>query len=77
MSKHLQTGMDWPTLREWCLAHGAKNDSITVIQIDGFKDKWNVILEGNERDVDGRPLLQNRHGEVARWRSVQPLRFLP
>lgn len=74
MSKHLKTRVDWPALREWCLAHGAKNEFITFIQIDGHNE-FNVILESNEVDA-GKPFLTNLH-EVATWRTTQPLRFFP
>lgn len=76
MSKHLRTRVDWPTLRDWCLAHGAKNDSIVSIQIDGRGNDFNVILTGNERNAEGRHFLESRH-DVATWRTVQTLRFLP
>ncbi len=72
--KHLKT-VDWPTLREWCLAHGAKNDAITSIRIDGVAPKFNVILEGHEL-VGGRKFLESRTVPAA-WRTVEPLRFLP
>lgn len=68
--------VDWPALREWCLAHGAKNDSITFIRIDGRGNQFNVILEGHEFNEQGSKFVVNGK-KIAKWRTTQPLRFFP
>lgn len=74
--KHIKR-IDWPTLREWCLAHGAKNDSILSIEIKGRGENFNVVLEGFERDHTGRHFVEGLSNQIARWRTVEPLRSLP
>lgn len=74
--RHLKR-VDWDSLRSWCLAHGAKNDSVESIRIDrGQDEEFVVILEGFELSNDGTRFIESGN-DVARWRSANPLRFLP
>ena len=69
----------WAELLAWAKAHGAVNDSITSIHINGVnpEDYW-VVIEGHAHDDKGRPYLSPFYdGETAKWQTSHVLRYLP